>query len=306
MLKHLKILEKHFGFVLIISAIVAFLIPQYFVWGKDLIDEMLIFAFFLSCLKLDFKEIFHLRENIGKMLLFVLTSIILFPLAFYLLSFTVSPSLRLGIFLIFGVSGAVMTPMLATFLRLKILWTTVFVVLTSLLVPFTLPLLIKYLFALNVELNVVEMSLFLGKIIFVPAILALIFRKILPRLTEKLIPTTGVLGSVNMAFFVAVIIAGNQQFLLEKLFHLSAIPVLLAVCFTFAFRFLLGYLLPASSNTERWTNSLMFGNINSGLVILLAAEFLSPDVLFVTLLSEIPWVLAQPIFQRLVWKYAKP
>ena len=305
MVDFFKAIEKNFGFLLLVSAILAFIFPQYFLWGESFTDELLMFALFLGCLKINFSEIFHLKENFLKMLFFVALNILLLPLIFYFLSFTLDQEIRIGFFLLLAISGAVVTPLLASFLNLKILWSTVFVILTSAIIPFSLPFLTHFLFGISLEISVLEMTLFLAKIVFVPALLAILFRKFLPKITTSIFLFSGFVGSINMAIFLGIITAINQPFLSENLFQVSTVPLLLGLFLLFFLRFALGFYIPSSDQKEKWTNSLMFGNMNNGLVILLAAEFFAPKVLLIVLLSEIPWVLAQPVFQRLVQSFCK-
>jgi len=305
MINFFKAIEKNFGFLLLISAILAFIFPQCFLWGKDFTDELLMFALFLGCLKINFSEIFHLKENFLKMLFFVFLNILVVPIIFYFLSFSLDQEIRIGFFLLLAVSGAVVTPLLANFLNLKILWSTVFVILTSAIIPFSLPFLTYFLFGISIKISILEMTLFLAKIVFVPATLAILFRKFFTKVTTSITLFSGFIGSLNMAVFLGFLTAINQPFLSENLFQFSTIPLLLGLFLLFFLRFILGFYMPASDQKEKWTNSLMFGNMNNGLMILLAGEFFAPKVLFVVLLSEIPWVLAQPVFQKLIQAFYK-
>lgn len=305
MLKILKTVEKNFGILLLLTAFFAFLFPSGFLPLRSITDELLMFALFLGCLKINFADALHVKANLGTMGFFIVLNIVLLPLAFFMMSFWLDADIRIGLFMLMGVSGAVATPLLASFLELKILWSSVFVILTSVLVPLTLPLLIKWCFGIAVDISMVGMMLFLAKIIFIPAVLAVCFRRFLPKLTLSVFPYTGFVGSLTISLFLGVVVALNQTSLSENLFHWSTMPVLFMLFALFIFRFFLGFSMPANSQAERWTNSLMFGNMNNGLVVLLAAEFFTAKVLFVVLLSEVPWILAQPVFQKLVHKYHK-
>jgi len=304
-MKIFKIIEKNFGFLLIVSAILAFYFPHWFLWGENLIDEFLMFALFLGCLKINFSEIFHIRENFLKILFFAFLNTIIFPVVFYYLSFFLDQEIRLGFFLLFGVSSGVLTPILAGFFDLKILWSIVFVVLSSIIVPFSVPFLLELLFKTSVEISTIEMVLFLTKIIFIPAILAIVFKKIFSKIIKLIFLFSGGLGGLSIVICLGIIIAVNQDFLFENLFHFSTIPIVIGLCFLVLFKFMFGFYLPFVDQKERWTNSLMFGIMNNGLIILLATEFLTEKVLFVVLLSEIPYVLCQSIFQKILQKFYK-
>ena len=304
-LKLIKIVENNFGFLLSAFAILAFSMPQYFLWGENLTDELMMFALFLGCLKINFEELLHLKNNFKKLILFVLFNLVLLPSIFYFISPFLNQDTRLGIFLLLAISGAVVTPLVAGFLNLKILWSISFVTLTSVLMPLTLPILIKLFFSISLKISFLEMMIFLAKIIFIPALLIIFLKKYLPKTTNQILKVSGLIGAIDMSIFLGILVAVNQKFLALNLFTFDAILILGLLFLMFIIRFLIGFFMPYENKKERWTNSLMFGNMNNGLVILLAAKFFNSQVLFVVLLSEIPWVVAQPIFQKIYQIYYK-
>lgn len=299
----IKALEENFGWGLLASGVLGYFFPALFLWGQEWADEMMILALFFGFLKIDLADLFHLKQNILKMFCFVVGSLFILPSFFWLVTPFLEFEIRQGFFLQLVAPGAVVTPILASFFRLNILWCTVFLVSTSFLFPFTLPLLCGFFFKLELIISRWEMMLFLAKMIFVPALSAFIFRRFLKQQTTKILRISGLLGSGTIMVFLAIIIAKNQSLLAEYLWQSRSLFFLIGLFGLFALRFLLGFILPASSLRERWTNSLMWGNFNNGLMILIAAEFFGPTVLLICLLSEIPWVLAQPTLQSLLKRY---
>ncbi len=288
----IKTIENNFGLVLLVFGILGFLVPQFFLPIKDFGDELMMFALFLGFLKLDFSEVTHLKENKLKMGMLILSYLVILPLAFFALSNGINEDLRLGVFILLAISSAMLCPLLAGLLRLKVLWVTVFVVFTSFLVPFTAPLLLKWCFGVTAEISMSMMILFLSKMVFIPALSAYFCRKWIPSIAENLKKQSGILGVVCMSVFLAILIAGNQVALEQSLFSPFAFQALVGLFILFFVLYFIGYFLPTKNTKERLTNSLMFGNMNNGLSILLVAEFFNPEVLLVVLLSEIPWVLA--------------
>lgn len=298
-----KNIEKNFGFWLLIMTIIGYTFPKLFVWGTAITDKLLMFSFFLGCIRINFDEALHLRSNYGKLFLFTLLNLVLLPLLLYAITPFVNMDTRTGIFLIMAASGGMLTPLIASFLGLNILWAVVYTILSSSLVPFTLPLLVRVVFGVETSANSLEMVLFLAKIVFPPAILAYLFRKYLSGFTAKLTRFSGTIGSVNMSFFVAIVIASNHSFLQQTLFEWSTIPVLLILISIFVVRYFIGFFMPYHDKRERWTNALLFGVMNNGLIILFSTQYFSQQVIFVALMSEIPWILAQPVFQRVHQRY---
>lgn len=298
-----KFFEKNFGILLLTFAVLSFFIPTAFDWAKNLTDEMLMVSLFLGFLKIDFKEIFHLRNNIGKMIFFVLQSLILIPVTFYFITPYLDNDVRIGVFLLIGVSGALMAPLLASVFKLKVLWSAVFTIFTSVLMPFTLPFLVKAFFGISFEIDIFTMMIFLMKIIFIPLISAIICKHFFPKLIKKTIGYYSFIGILLTICFLGALIANNQETLSKNILNPETIPTVLILIATTFSRYLIGFLMPAADKQEKWTNSFMFGTTNNGIVILFAAQFFPEKVLFVLLLSEIPWITAQPIFQKLIQTY---
>lgn len=295
----LKRIEKNFGFWMLLFSVIGFAFPNVFMWGENITDELLMFSFFLGCLRIDFEEAVHLKSNWGKLILFTFLNLVVLPVLLYIITPFLNVETRTGVFLIMAACGGMLTPLIASFVGLNILWAVVYVVLSSSLIPFILPLLVELLFGVKMDISGFEMVIFLSKIVFPPAILAFVIRRYTPGFAAKFMSYSGTVGSINMSLFIAIIIAHNHAFLNEHLFAWSTIPLLLLMFSIFIIRYVVGYYMPAKTKKERWSNALLFGVMNNGLIILFANQYFSEQVMFVTLLSEIPWILAQPIFQRL-------
>ncbi len=299
----LRLIEGNFGWILLLFAASAFILPDAFLWAKEYTDIFIMLALFLGCLKIDFTEMLHLRQNLSKMLLFIGFNMIIYPVLFYFLSFLAPFEMRIGIFIVMCISGAVMTPLLASLMNLKILWAISYVVLSSLLVPFSLPLLVDLMFGIRLDLSLTEMILFLMKIVFIPVFSAVAIRLLFRSGVMKILKYTGAGGTITISYFLAVVIAIHQRALMDSALKLSTLWIILIMTFVYFARFIIGYLAPSADGRERWTNALMFGNLNTGLSIIIASEFFGPEIILVVLLSEVPYVLSQPLFQRLFNKF---
>lgn len=299
MSKHtIAYIEKNFGLWLLIMGVIGYVFPEGFLWGGNISDKLLMFSFFLGCLRIDLKEALHLKSNYRKLFLFAFLNMILLPVLLFFATSFLELDTRSGLFLIMATSGGMLTPLISSFMGLNVLWAVVYVILTSSLVPFTLPLLVDLLFGIKMDVSGLDMILFLSKIVFPPAILAFLIRRYMSNFSKKLMVYSGSIGSFNMAFFIGIVIAQNHRFLQANLFQMSTLPILGIMCLIFIVRYVIGFNMPYNNKNERWSNALLFGVMNNGLVILFASQYFSEQVLFVTILSEIPWILAQPIFQR--------
>ena len=287
-------LENYFGICLFGGGFLGFLFPSLFSWGQPFLSYLLMLALFLGFLRVDLAEVTHLKKGMGRLFIYALLASIFMPSAFFFASGWIPFELRLGLFLMLATCAGANAPLIVSFLRLRILWASVFVAMTSLLVTFALPVMVAEFFKFTLTIDALEMSLFLGKIIIIPAILAVIFRKYFGTLAQQIQSTAGTIGTLNLAFFMAVLVSLNHGYIQESGLSWLTLYAILGMFVVFFIRFFVGFLLPAKSADERWTNGLMFVIINNNLVILLAAEFFSPEIFWIALLSQIPWIMAFP------------
>jgi bile acid:Na+ symporter, BASS family len=300
-----KKIEQNFGFWMVLFSVIGFLMPDLFRWGNTITDKLLMFSFFLGCLRIDFEEAVHLKSNWGKLILFTFLNLIVLPVFLYLITPFLNVDTRTGLFLIMAACGGMLTPLIASFVGLNVLWAVVYVIISSSLIPFVLPLLVQIMFGVQMDVSGSDMILFLARIVFPPALLAYVVRKYTPGFSTRFMRYSGTIGSINMSLFIAIVIAHNHAFLSAHLFHWSTIPLLLMMTSVFVIRYLTGFFMPAANKKERWSNALLFGVMNNGLIILFANRYFSEHVMFITLLSEVPWILAQPVFQK-VYQYYNP
>jgi bile acid:Na+ symporter, BASS family len=303
--KFLKLFARNYGLTMLTIAVFGYITPSIFNLFHNYADIFLIIALFLGCLKIQFTEFKHLKQNFIKLLIYVFISIIFLPLIFHYTINFIEPEFKLGLFLMLATAGGVTAPMIANILNLKILWTTSYVIISSLIIPISIPLLVMNLYAIQVQFSYVYMSLFLLKLVLIPAVLAMIFKKFLPQSTNSLIKISSGIGPIIIGLFIAILISKNQSFISEHLFQTSTLTILLGLTLVFLLKFTIGYLLPSDSTQEKLSTSSMFGINNNGLIILLSAQFFSEKVLLVVLLSQIPWILSQPIFEKFSKKIIK-
>ncbi len=296
-------ITQNLGLFLGAFSAAALIAPQLFSPLEPIGDELLMMTLFLGCLRIRFGELIHLRQNAFKLLAFAALTMVLFPLVIYILLFSAPPEIMIGFVLLAAAPGAVLNSLIAGLHNLKVLWATAFTVLTSLLAPLSIPFLSELLFDVEVAVSATEMGLFLARMIFVPAIAAILVSKFLPKMRERMIGIGGAAGVMIMSLFLAVIIAESRDELLNFGDPLLAAFIVIGLLLLFVSRFIIGFVMPTKTVQERWTNALMLGFMNNGLIILLAGTYFSPTVLLVVLLSEVPWVLLQPVFQDVIRRF---
>ena len=291
-------IQNHFGITFLALVCCALWRPNVFSPLQNHAENLLMGALFLGYLKIEFGEFSHLRANAIKIFALSIASITLLPICVFLLVFWLPLPTALGLTMIAAAPGAMMSPLIAGMWNLRVLWTSIYVIITSILLPLTFPYVILILFGSKIEISALDMSLFLAKMIIIPSVLAFVFKKISRTMAQKISDNSGAIGTLCIAFFVAIIVASNRDFLLMGFSKLQTFASLGLMILLFLFCFCIGYLIPTQEKREKLTNCLMFGCMNNGIVIIVASKFFSPEVQLVLLLSEIPWSFSLPLFRR--------
>jgi len=162
---------------------------------------------FFNFLKIEFVKIL---KDVRKMALslFVLSlfKLILLPSGLFCLASLVWPKYTVPVLLLSGVSTGVVAPFVANLLSTSVVLVLMMLVVSSLLVPFTLPAMVKFLAGRSVELSFLSMMKFLAMVIFIPAAINILIRRFSPWLIKKLEKiqfsvSVAIIGLVNLGIF---------------------------------------------------------------------------------------------------------
>ena len=201
--------------------------------------------------------------------------IILLPVAVYYLFLWVLPDYAVGALLLTGISTGVVAPFISGLVGANSALVLVLVVVTSPLVPFTLPVLVKLLSTQAMTISLMDMIRILALVVFVPAVVVEILRRIGP----------GVLTAIDrrrfpisLAVFAMINLAVFSQY--SEYFHQK--PVTIAVATGVASILAAVYLATGIALTwrrpleDQLAAAVSMGNMNNVLVIVFAARFFSP------------------------------
>ena len=142
---------------------------------------------FLSFLDLDLGSLLHLEaSNLMQVAGWGVVKLILLPLVAWALALWLAPSQALAVLVLAGVSTGVTAPFFAGMLGAGVNRVLQLTVLTSLLVPLTLPALLKLLMGAETRIDYWPMARMLLLIIFVPLIISQFTRRLSPRLAGAL------------------------------------------------------------------------------------------------------------------------
>ena len=196
--------------------------------------------------------------------------------------------LALGVLLLTAMPAGTSAPVLVDILKGNATLAMSLTILTSLLAPFTIPLLFQLLIEDEIVLN--HWSLFwdAASMIFIPMIVSIIIKPLFPRFIKKALPSFTAINIIVL--FVIVITSFGSQRTIIMADPLALIWDLLWIYLVFLLLHIVGYLLAIHlSREEKIAVITERAYMNNGLAIVLAANFFPPYILILMVIAEIPW-----------------
>jgi BASS family bile acid:Na+ symporter len=231
---------------------------------------------FLSFLSIEIETIWvALKNSIPTIICLTFLKIVLLPVAIYYIFTVIAPPYAVAALLLSGISTGVVAPFMSNLLKANSPLVMVMVVVTSLLVPFTLPALIKALLGQSVEISLSAMIRMLALVIFIPFITAESLRKLAPSSIEALIKISFPLSLLLFTFVNLGIFSRYADFFHREpraIITAASMAVILSVVYC-----TVGILCMVKKPVEnQLAGAITLGNMNNVLVIVFAARFFGP------------------------------
>ncbi len=258
---------------------------------------MMMAILYLAFLRIDFATLFHLgRSELVELAWWSLIKLLLLPLGLWLIVHWLAPGWSLPVLLLSGVSAGVTAPFFSQMLGGNASRTLQLTVLTSVLVPLTLPALVKLLAGAEINIPFLHMARMLAQVIFIPLVLAWLTRRLAPGLMFFL-------GKVQFPLVLASFFFINLGVfaLYSSFFFSQADQVLTALLLTcalagvyFAVVWLMGPLSGWRMDLISAGSGLIF--INNVLIVVFAANFFGPRNPLLAALYLVPlYVMLLPL-----------
>ena len=165
------------------SVILGLIFPRPSTALSPYIGPMMMILLFMSFLKLSPRDIWaQISGDPMALLIGAALKLIVLPIAAYGLTWLVYPRLALGAILIGGCSTAVAAPFFVSLVGGSIPYALIMAVVTSLLMPLTLPLMIRLLGGAVLSFDLAALAWFLFRLIFIPLAAAFLVRRFWPGL----------------------------------------------------------------------------------------------------------------------------
>jgi len=240
------------------------------------VTHILIFLLFLSFLQLHVEEVWTSWKKHGLHLLTLgIIKLLALPVSLFFLFDWLWPEYALPVLLLSGVSTGVVAPFISGLVGAQTTLVLGMVVMTSLFLPVSLPLLVRFLSGAELQISFGAMFRLLALVIFLPALLVAVLRRIGPRFLERL---SAVRYPLSLACFAAInlaIFSRYQGFFWERpleILNTTLVAYLLALIFHGV-----GWTVSRGQKVEvRLAQTVSLAYVNNILVVVFSAHFFGP------------------------------
>ena len=275
--------------VVLSSMVIAVIFPDFGSHFQLFPVYCLMINFFLSYLSIDLADVWSAFKDHGRELIgFTFLKLIVLPVAVYAGFYVVAPQYALSALLLTGVSTGVVAPIISNMVKGNSSLVLVMVMITSVLVPFTLPFLIKMILAREVAISFVAMLKILATVIFIPILLVEIIRYLTPRLVR---PILKIRHPVSLLMFALINLGVFYRY--ASFFQKEPSIILTALLVVFVLAALYGvvgiFYFRKGPLHNRLAGAIMLCNINNVLVIVFSSAFFGPVEPLVAAMYMIPF-----------------
>ncbi|HUU41912.1 MAG TPA: hypothetical protein VMW42_13330 [Desulfatiglandales bacterium] len=262
--------------VIFFSIMLGILLPGFGSLFRPYVLYLIMILLFLSFISIEIDNIRHtLRNSVWTIALLSFLKIIALPVGVYFLFKAVYPSYAVAAMLLSGISTGVVAPFISNLVNANSPLVLVMVVITSLLVPFTLPAIIKILLAQSAEISLFAMIRMLSLVIFVPIIAVETLRRLTPGLIKRIMKRRFPLSLIIFSLINLGVFSRYSRF-----FHQEPSTLLVAVVvavFLSGVYVSVGILFLSAGNLEdQLASAISLGNMNNVLIIVFASQFFGP------------------------------
>jgi BASS family bile acid:Na+ symporter len=231
-----------------------------------------------------------IRDSASTVVLLTVLKMLALPITVYVLFKFFWPEYALSALLLSGVSTGVVAPVISNLVQANSPLVLVMVVITSPLVPFTLPALVKLLPGQTMAISLTGMIRMLAMVIFIPIAAVEILRRLSPTLVQAVLERR---YPISLALFAVINMGVFSQY--SQFFHRNPAALIQATLASLT----LGGICLAAGIFSSWrapvenqlAGGIIFANINNVLVIVFSSRFFGPLEPTVAAIYMVPFFL---------------
>lgn len=258
---------------------------------------------FFSTIKIDLRDVFGELKEAKTILIITFLMLVVFPLVVFLTTHLMAPQYAVPFLILAAMPAGMTAPFLAEISGGRQSLALVVTVITSLLAPFTIPLLLKLLAGEVVAVSYWDILISLATVIFIPFVLAQLVRWVggIREIKKKYAKMFRTISLILLGLLVAGIISKQAEALLIGLADGDSLVTLGALIVLFVIFHIAGYYLVWwRDRRDRLTITVTLSYMNFTLAVYLVDTFFTdPQIVIPVVLSVIPWTLMFAPFKGL-------
>lgn len=301
--KRITHLLESYIVIVILAMSLGLIFARYVSFLSNYTQIMLATICFLSALKMDLTVIESSLKDVKMLFVANVLMLVVFPVGLYYLIRWIAPDFAIAFMMLAAMPSAMTSPLLSEVSGGRQGLALVLTASTSLLAPFTIPLVFYLLLGSTVSMNFGSMIWSLSKVMILPIVLAIVVR---PMLVRPIKASMYAFKPISIALLGALImgIVGQEAGPLIQALHQGVfLWSLLGLFALFAILHVIGYwAVPWRDRTDRITVSICLTYMNFTIAIFLAGRYFSdnPYVVVPVILSVIPWSLSVVPFSEIM------
>ncbi len=262
--------------VIFSSMLTGILLPDAFTAFRPYPLYLMMVLLFLSLLSIRASAIWQTFRTSSKTLsALILLKLIVLPAAVYFIFYRFYPSYAVAALLLTGISTGVVAPFVSNLLQGKSSLVLVMVLLSSILAPFTLPLLIKLFMGRSVGISLLAMMRMLCMVVFIPFLAVQILRRIAPGLDDKLLKMQFPLSLVAFALINLGVFPQYADYFRQK--PATILIATFVACILSGIYLIAGVVLFRRESLDTQLGAAVsLANMNNVLIIVFSSRFFGP------------------------------
>ena len=262
--------------VIFSSASIAILAPDLCAPLQPYPLYFMMFLMFMSFLRINFDSLLDTsRSSLKRLLILIVFKLVILPAALYWVISFALPEFAVPALLLSGISTGVVAPFIASLFEADVAPVLRMVIITSLLAPFSLPVLVKIIAGAEVQIPLDLMVRLLAMVIFAPMLALIIARRFFSGALGKLLQfhfpvSITIFAAINLGVFSKY----SRFFFHSPRFIFMSLGVAYGLSIIY---YLVGFLLvPGKNSSDRIAAGISFAVMNNVLVIVFSSHFFGP------------------------------
>ena len=287
----------YLGLSVLFSTILGLLFPNIGILVEPYLLLWLGLLLLFNLINMNLSELYTVFSHPKNLIILTIAKLVLIPVGLYaimnLFSLTIVPinaNLMLSVFLLSGISTGLGSPFVVNFVGGRLPIVVGLIIVTSLTVPFLLPILIFLFFSSNFAIPIFDMIVLLLVALMLPLIASQLLKKISPKLTDLINKQSLNLSLVFIFLINLGVFAKYSYFFFSN--SLVTVENIILAFILFGYYGLTGYgisRLMGLSKDDRISTMISMIYINNILIVVFAQQFFGTEVAALAAFFNIPY-----------------